>query len=234
MPTLYLIPTTLASEITNSAILPQQQEKIKHLQHFIVETAKVARAHIKQLKLDTPLQQLDIQELNKHKQDLLQLIAPLKAGHDVGLMSDCGAPAIADPGSKMVTLAHKHGFTIEPLIGPSSIFLALMGSGSNGQSFAFNGYLPAEPKARQIKLGILQDLVLKHGQTQIFIETPFRNQHLLASLLQHLNGEIVLTIAIDLMNPDQQIISKTIKQWNAMSKTLPNLQKHEVVFVLGN
>ena len=147
-------------------------------------------------------------------------------------MSDCGAPAIADPGSRIVTLAHKHEFTVMPLIGPSSILLALMASGSNGQSFVFNGYLPAEPKARQIKLAILQELILKNGQTQIFIETPFRNQHLLASLLQHLSGDIVLTIACDLMNQEQRIQSKTIRQWQNI-KSLPNLQKHEVVFVLG-
>ena len=232
MPTLYLIPTSLANENISSAILPYQQQQIKHLQHFIVETAKVARVHIKQLELNTPLQQLDIQELNKHKQNLLQLIEPLKNGYDIGLMSDCGAPAIADPGSRIVTLAHKHEFTVMPLIGPSSILLALMASGSNGQSFVFNGYLPAEPKARQIKLAILQELILKNGQTQIFIETPFRNQHLLASLLQHLSGDIVLTIACDLMNQEQRIQSKTIRQWQNI-KSLPNLQKHEVVFVLG-
>ena len=232
MPTLYLIPTSLANENIRSSLLPYQQQQIKHLQHFIVETAKVARMHIKQLELDMPLQQLNIQELNKHKQNLTQLIEPLKDGYDVGLMSDCGAPAIADPGSKIVTLAHKNEFIVMPLIGPSSILLALMASGSSGQSFAFNGYLPAEPKARQVKLGILQELILKHGQTQIFIETPFRNQHLFASLLQHLSGEIVLTIACDLMNETQRIQSKTIRQWQSI-KALPNLQKHEVVFVIG-
>ena len=146
MPNLFLIPTTLANNINHAAI--SQPERIKHLQYFIVETAKTARAHLKQLNLDTPLQQLQISELNKHSKNLPELIKPLLEGHDVGLISDCGMPAIADPGSQIVKLAHKHQITVCPLAGPSSLMMALMASGVNGQSFAFTGYIPVDGKER--------------------------------------------------------------------------------------
>lgn len=232
MAKLFLIPTTLANDINHNALLPAQLQQIQHLQYFIVETAKVARQHLKQLELNTPLQQLDIQELNKHKQDMATLIKPLVEGHDVGLMSDCGTPAIADPGSQIVQLAHKHGITVEPLVGPCSIIMALMASGANGQSFCFNGYLPIDASQRKDKLKQLQTLIQQYHISQIFIETPFRNQALLASLIEQLSPEINLTLAINLMQEQQKILSHSIMEWKK-NKNLPNLNKQEVVFVLG-
>jgi 16S rRNA (cytidine1402-2'-O)-methyltransferase len=232
MSKLFLIPTTLSNEINHNALLPTQIKQIQHLKYFIVETAKVARQHLKQLDLDTPIQELNLQELNKHEQDLNTLIKPLLDGHDVGLLSDCGAPAIADPGSQVVQLAHQHGVIVIPLVGPCSIILALMASGANGQSFCFNGYLPIDSIKRREKLKHLQNLILEQQQSQIFIETPFRNQQLFSSLLEQLRPDIVLTIAINLMHENQQILSHPVKQWQKIKSTI-NLHKQEVIFVLG-
>lgn len=231
MATLFLIPTTLANEITHNVLLPYQLNQIKHLKHFIVETAKVARQHLKTLNLATPLQELDIQELNKHTIDLDNLIAPLLEGFDVGIISDCGLPAIADPGHQVVRLAHQHGVWVKPLVGPSSLMLALMSSGVNGQSFAFNGYLPIEKNARIERIKLLQQNILSQGQSQIIIETPFRNQQLLEFLLQTLDNKIVLALAIDLMTSEEKIISKEIFTWK--KSEFPDIHKKEVVFVVG-
>lgn len=232
MAKLYLIPTSISSNIDNNVLLPQQLLEIKHLQYFIVETAKTARQHIKQLELNSSLQDLNIQELNKHNQNLNELIKPLLKGNDVGLISDCGVPAIADPGSQIVNLCHKNGITVIPLVGPSSILLALMASGVNGQSFAFNGYLPIEHIARITKIKHLQELIIKYNQSQIIIEAPFRNQQLLDILIKTLSSNIILSIAINLMSKNENIISKEIKDWQNL-KTLPSIHKQEVVFIIG-
>lgn len=230
MPTLFLIPTSLNPNIENSALIPEQQHQIKHLQNFIVETAKIGRSHLKCLNLDTSLQELNILELNKHKQDYSALIEPLKKGYDVGLISDCGCPAVADPGSRIVSIAHQMGFDVKPLIGPSSILLTLMASGMNGQNFSFIGYLPAEPNSRKTKLKQLEQSILKENTTFIFIEAPFRNQKLAEAIIGQLNGEIKLCIGVNLMTPEQKIISCTINEWKR--KKL-DLDKKEVIFLIG-
>jgi len=228
MARLFLIPTTLANNIDHAGTT--QISKIKHLQHFIVETAKTARAHLKQLDLDTPLQQLNISELNKHSQNIEELIKPLLDGHDVGLISDCGMPAIADPGSKIVSLAHKHHIQVCPLAGPSSLMMALMASGFNGQSFAFTGYLPIDNVERKKQIKRLEELVLKHGQSQIIIETPFRNNQLLQALVETLSSQICISISTNLMNENECVISKSVSEWK---KKLPDINKQEAVFVIG-
>lgn len=230
MATLYLIPTTLSIEINANALLSHELALIQHLRYFIVETAKTARAHLKQLQLQTKLQELDIQELNKHTTDIKSLVKPLLQGFDMGLISDCGLPAIADPGHQVVKLAHAHNIRIKPLVGPSSLLLALMSSGVNGQSFAFNGYLPIEINARLEKVKQLQKLVLETKQSQIIIETPFRNQQLLELLIKTLHSSITLSLAIDLMSDQEIIISNQINNWQT---NLPNVQKKEVVFIIG-
>jgi len=231
MAKLFLIPTTLSASIDHSVLLPMQLAQVKHLKHFIVETPKIARSHIKYLELATPIQELNIYELNKHQQDLNNLIKPLLEGNDVGLMSDCGLPAIADPGSQMVKLAHKHNIEVVPFSGPNSLMMALMASGVSGQNFAFNGYLPVDELDRKKKLHQLQELVLKYGQSQIIIEAPFRNQQLLTSILDNLTSQITLSIAINLMQSSEKIISKTINQWKKSDQ--PLIHKQEVVFILG-
>ena len=232
MPSLYLIPTTLANPIASHALLVHQLPLVTHLQYFIVETAKTGRQHLKQLNLTTPLQELSIQELNKHQTDLPNLIKPLLDGNDMGLMSDCGLPAIADPGSKVVRLAHSHGIKVVPLIGPSSLLLALMSSGVNGQSFAFTGYLPIDKEERLQSISQLQRLVEQNSQSQIIIETPFRNQQLLELLIAKLPVNFILSIAINLMNEGERIINYTIAQWRKLG-SLPGIHKEEVVFVIG-
>lgn len=227
---LFLIPTTLATNIDHAAIT--QTEKIKHLQHFIVETAKVARAHLKELKLDTPLQQLHIAELNKHTQDIATLIRPLLDGFDVGLISDCGMPAIADPGSKIVQLAHKYQIEVCPLAGPSSLLMALMASGVNGQNFAFAGYLAIDSGKRKIQIKRLEELVLTYGQSQIIIEAPFRNKQLFQCLVEILAPQICISISINLMDKNEQTISKSVLEWKNTS--VPDINKQEVVFVIGS
>lgn len=229
MPRLFLIPTTLAGNIDNAGII--QTQKVRHVQYFIVETAKIARAHLKQLALCTPLQQLHISELNKHSQNIKELIKPLLDGHDVGLISDCGMPAIADPGSKIVKLAHNYGIQVCPFAGPSSLMMALMASGVNGQSFAFTGYLPIDEKERKAQIKRLEELIIKYGQSQIIIEAPFRNNQLLKSLVENLPPQICISISTNLMNENEQNICKNVLEWR---KSLPDINKQEAVFVIGN
>ncbi|MCE2706654.1 MAG: SAM-dependent methyltransferase [Proteobacteria bacterium] len=232
MAKLFLIPTTLSNNIDHSVLLDTHLQQIRHIRHFIVETPKIARMHLKCLNLSTPLQELYIQELNKHEQDIDLLIKPLLDGIDVGLISDCGMPAIADPGSQIVREAHLHNIKVVPFYGPNSLLLALMASGVNGQSFTFNGYLPIDGNERKQKLMQLQELVLKYNISQIIIETPFRNQQLLQTLIEALHKDIRLCLAINLMQPDEHTLSKPISEWRKLSQ-LPNIHKQEVVFILG-
>jgi 16S rRNA (cytidine1402-2'-O)-methyltransferase len=210
----------------------EQLTLINHLNIFIVETAKIGRQHLKQLNLSNSLQSLTIMELNKHQQELVELINPLLNGNDVGILSDCGLPAVADPGNQIVRLAHENNIEVVPLIGPSSLLLALMSSGVNGQSFAFNGYLPIDKLERKQKLDYLVSQVNKISQSQIIIEAPFRNQQLLEILVHGLPNNFILSLAINLMNSEQKVISHTIKKWKDLSK-LPDINKQEVVFVFG-
>lgn len=231
MARLFLIPTSLGTPDGAPSIGISELNQIKHLKHFIVETPKVGRAHLKTLNLTTPLQELDIQELNKHQHELEQLILPLLNGEDIGLISDCGMPAIADPGSAIIDLAHHNNIQVVPLVGPCSLILALAGSGLNGQNFAFCGYLPIDAASRSKRLKILQELITKYKQSQIIIEAPFRNLQLFDALIKQLDPSIKLSLAINLMSPDQLITTHTIKKWQSLPT--PNLHKQEVVFVVG-
>jgi 16S rRNA (cytidine1402-2'-O)-methyltransferase len=228
---LFLIPTTLNNEECSSILIPIQQQLIKSIKHFIVETPKIARQHLKTLELDTPIQELHIQQLNKHSMNLEALIAPLKDGDDVGLLSDCGIPAIADPGANVVAMAHQLNIEVVPLIGPCSLILALMASGLNGQNFCFNGYLPIDNAERRKSLIQLSNQIKKNNQTQIMIETPFRNKPLFDDILSNVAPDIKLCVAVNLMQKNQKVITKTIAQWK--TQTTPLLQKQEVVFILG-
>jgi 16S rRNA (cytidine1402-2'-O)-methyltransferase len=232
MAKLFLIPTTLANPINGHVLIPEQLGLIHHLTIFIVETAKTGRQHLKHMHLSNSLQNLTIMALNKHQQNLAELIKPLLAGYDVGLLSDCGLPAVADPGNQIVRLAHENNIEVVPLIGPSSLILALMSSGVNGQSFAFHGYLPIDKTLRQQKLDHLIEQVVKISQSQIIIEAPFRNQQLLETLIQSLPENFILSLSINLMNSEQKVISYTIKKWRSLSKP-PEINKQEVVFVFG-
>lgn len=231
MPILYLIPTPLGMP-NMPCLLPHECAQIQHLTDFIVEAEKTARAHLKHL-VDTPIRELNLTTLNEHTPtaDVALLLQPLREGRDVGLMSEAGCPAIADPGAQVVALAHRSGFEVRPLVGASSMVLALMASGANGQSFAFKGYLPADKQGRLDSLKALESQSRQINQTQIFIETPYRNDVLLSDALAILHPNTRLCVASDLTLPTQQIISQKIADWQQMA-SLPNLKKRPTVFVL--
>ena len=183
--TLYLIPVTLGDDNINQ-VLPAEVIKItQNLENFVVETEKPARHFLSTIKTAKPVRELTLNLLNEHTldKDVTALLAPLLTGKDVGLMSDAGCPGIADPGAKLVELAHQKGIRVVPFVGPSSILLSLMASGLNGQQFAFLGYLPVDKTARNVRLKEIEKRSQTHNETQIFIETPYRNQHMLEAIL---------------------------------------------------
>ena len=231
-PILYLIPTPLGTANT-PCLLPQEQAQIIGLTDFVVEAEKTARAHLKYLGVTTSIRELNLQTLNEHTntKELPNLLKPLQEGRSMGILSEAGCPAVADPGANLVALAHRHHFEVRPLIGPSSIILALMASGANGQNFAFKGYLPSEKSERIHALRVLEQHSEQQNETQIFIETPYRNDALLADAIATLNPHTRLCIACDLTLESQTIISQLVSEWKQM-KELPNLKKRPTIFVM--
>lgn len=216
-PALYLIPVTL-SDVPLSQVLPAANiEVVRGISHFIVENVRTARRFLKRCDRDIDIDQLTFYELNRHTdpKDIASYLAPLEAGQPMGVISEAGCPAIADPGADVVAIAQRHGLTIVPLVGPSSILMGLMASGFNGQSFAFVGYLPIEASARVRRLKELEQRILRDDQTQIFIETPYRNNTLLADLVKHLPGNLRLCVASDITGENEHIVTRTIAQWAA-------------------
>lgn len=232
MAILYLIPTPLG-EANTPCLLPHEQAQIIGLTDFVVEAEKTARAHLKHLGVSTPIRELNLRTLNEHTDHRLlpELLQPLHEGRSLGLLSEAGCPAIADPGADLVALAHQYGFEVRPLIGPSSLLLALMASGANGQCFAFKGYIPADGAARIQTLKQLELRSRQENETQIFIETPYRNDALLADAIQSLHPDTRLCIACDLTLPTQEIVSCSVAQWRKKS-VLPHLKKRPCLFIL--
>lgn len=232
MPKLFLIPTPLAAPDT-PCLLPHEAAQIAHLTDFVVEDAKTARACLRHLGIRTPVRALSLSLLNGHTpaDALPDLLRPLHEGRDLGLVSEAGCPAVADPGADLVALAHARGFDVCPLVGPSSIMLALMASGANGQCFAFKGYLPADAEGRAKRLKQLQQRSRTENETQLFIETPYRNQAVLTDAVALLDDDTLLCTATELTSPQQQIISQSIRQWRNLPE-LPNLKKRPTLFVL--
>ena len=234
--TLYLIPTPLderADADNLAAVLPAAVgQHVHRLAHYIVEHPKTARQFLKLVGTALPLQEIDMQVLDEHTRPeaLLALLAPLLAGNDVGLLSEAGCPAVADPGANLVRLAHQKNIRVVPLVGPSSILLALMASGLNGQRFAFHGYLPVEAAPRHQKILQLEKESATHQQTQIFIETPYRNQKLLATLLETCKPDTLLCIACNLTLSNEYIATRSIKAWQ---RALPDIHKKPAIFLLG-
>lgn len=230
-PTLYLIPTPLGTADT-PCLLPHEQAQIQTLTDFVVEAEKTARAHLKAFGIKTPIRELNLCTLNEHtsEKDITALLQPLQAGRSMGLLSEAGCPAVADPGAQLVAKAHQAGFAVIPLIGPSSIMLALMASGANGQCFAFKGYLPTEKSARINRLKELEIRSRQENETQLFIETPYRNDALLADTISTLHPQTRLCVATDLTLPSQKIISQPVAAWRQM-KNLPSLKKRPSLFV---
>lgn len=207
-------------------------ETIKKLKHFVVENEKNARRFLIQLGIESPIDDLTFYTLNKHTDlnEIHSYIKPLLQGNHMGLLSDAGCPAVADPGALIVELAHQQQITVHPLIGPSSILLGLMASGFNGQSFVFHGYLPHDNFERQKKLKSMEMAVQKDKQTQIFIETPFRNDKLIEELKKSLHPKTSLCVAVDLTLASETIISQSIANWK---KTKSCFHKRAAIFLIG-
>lgn len=230
--TLYLIPVPLGPTPPLDSLPANVVETIRPLKHFVVEQAKTARAFLKAAATDTPLQELLLEELNEHtKADAIEhLLAPLLAGNDVGLLSEAGCPAIADPGADLVAAAQRKNIRVAPLIGPSSLLLALMASGLNGQRFAFQGYLPAKDIDRSKSLRELESESRKRKQTQLFIETPYRNRAMFDAILQSCQPGTRLTVATDLTLPGESVLTRTIQQWK--KQTPPEIERRPTVFLI--
>ena len=229
---LYLIPVPLGLLPADSALPPSVCAVAKQLKHFIAENAKSARAFLKSLPSEAPLQQIEIHELNEHTASsmLAELLAPLLEGIDVGLISEAGCPAVADPGADLVALAHAQGIQVVPMIGPSSILLALMGSGLSGQNFAFHGYLPAKDDQRQKKLKELEKDSRQEKRTQIFIETPYRNRQMLETLIRSCAPTTRICVATDLTLSSECIMTCTPAEWR--HRGVPNIDRRPTVFLL--
>lgn len=230
--TLYLLPCTLG-DTPASQVLPQHVIDIaRRLKHFVVEQPKTTRQFLSALKPEHPIQSLHFATLNEHTEsrELADLLTPLLAGEDVGIVSEAGCPGIADPGADLVNLAHRKGIRVVPLVGPSSILLALMGSGLNGQCFAFHGYLPIAEAERNKTISALEAESAKRKQTQMFIETPYRNDKLFTALLSQCRPQTLLCVACDITLGSEQIQTRTIAQWK--SQPAPSLNKRPSLFLL--
>lgn len=234
---LYLLPNALALRATEPTPLANSLPNdvialAATLDYFIGENAKSTRAFLKLVGTARPIQTIDIRELNAHtpRAALADLLAPIVAGRDAALVSEAGCPAIADPGADLVELAHARGIAVRPLIGPSSIILALMASGLNGQSFAFNGYLPTDPDARIERIRFYEDRARRERQTQLFIETPYRNDALFAALLAALHADTRLAIASDLSLPTETVRCRPVHEWRNHASTM--IGKRPTVFSL--
>jgi 16S rRNA (cytidine1402-2'-O)-methyltransferase len=197
----------------------------RNLETFVVESEKSARHFLSTIKTLKPVRELNLHLLNEHTdmKVLPDLLAPLLAGQNVGLMSDAGCPAVADPGAQLVQLAHKKGIRVVPMVGPSSILLSLMASGLNGQQFAFLGYLPVEKLQRNQKLKEIEKRSASHKETQLFIETPYRNQAMMDAILQTCHAQTQLCIACDVSLESEMIVTKSIASW----KTSPPIDIHK-------
>ena len=230
--TLYLIPVPLGPTAPQESLPANVLAAIRPLTYFVVEQAKTARAFLKAAGTDLPLQELKLEELNEHTKanELDRLLEPLRAGHNIGLLSEAGCPAVADPGANLVALAQQENIRVVPLIGPSSLLLALMASGLNGQRFAFQGYLPAKEVDRTKTLRDLESESKKRQQTQLFIETPYRNRAMFDAILQACQPSTRLTVATDLTLPGESVLTRTIAAWK--KQTPPEIERRPTVFLL--
>ncbi|MCH2042581.1 MAG: SAM-dependent methyltransferase [Saprospiraceae bacterium] len=229
---LYLIPSPL-SENVQDVLVQEQLKQIKHIDIFIVERGKTARQFMKTLPLENRFAAMRFFELNKHTShvELPTFLHPaLDEGKDIGLLSEAGCPGIADPGAEIVALAHKSGIQVIPLIGPSSIVLSLMASGLNGQSFSFLGYLPIKGGERKKRLRQLEQQSRQFKQTQIFIETPYRNESLFKDCLSHLSAHTRLCVACDLTAPTELIKMYSIQTWKKQKQ--PDIHKRPCIFLI--
>ena len=229
---LYLIPTSLSKKVLKDELNEKDLEIVRGIKYFIVETPKVARAYLKDMGM--VLQDLSMGILDEHSKrtDIPYLLEPLIHGNTVGLMTDAGCPGVGDPGSMVVRECHRLGIKVVPLVGPSSVILALMASGLNGQRFRFLGYLPKEPESRRRKIKSIERESAKGNESQIFIEAPYRNKSIFNDILEVCSSNTDLTIAVDITGKDEYINTMSIREWR-MSKDIKILDIPSIYILLG-
>lgn len=228
---IYLIPSPLGTG-TIDTVLPDYVKKIiNKIDYYIVENVRTARRFLKKAGIQTLIDDLEFMILDKHTQpqELEKFLIPITNNKDIGIVSEAGVPCVADPGAEIVKLAHKKNIPVIPLVGPSSILLALMASGLNGQNFAFAGYLPIQTRNRTEKIKFLENRSVKENQSQIFMETPYRNQKLLEDLLKTCQLNTKLCVATDITLDTEFIKTKTVQEWKA---NIPDIHKRPTIFII--
>ena len=228
---LYLIPATLGDSKIEAVIPESVKNIVNSINHYIVENQRTARRYLKKLGIKMPIDKLTFYTLNKHTlpDEINNFLQPVFQGRNVGIISEAGCPGIADPGSEIVKLAHQKNIRVIPLTGPSSIFLALMASGMNGQNFAFVGYLPIKKDEKLKRIRFLENRSFAENQTQIFMEAPYRNQHLLNDILNTCQNNTLLCLSVNITLEKEFIQTKTISEWK---KDIPDINKMPVIFLL--
>jgi 16S rRNA (cytidine1402-2'-O)-methyltransferase len=232
MAKLYMIPTTLGDTSIERVLPPDLTQLISSIQVFIVENIRTARRFLKKVNPAIVIDNLTFFELNQHteKKEISRFLEPNQQGLDIGIISEAGCPGVADPGAEVVKIAHTKNIQVVPLVGPSSILLALMASGMSGQNFAFNGYLPIKNPEKSAQIKMLEKRMQAEGQTQIFIEAPYRNAQLLDELLKTCDPQTLLCIAVDITLDTEFILSKPVSYWKTQ---LPDIQKRPAIFMIG-
>jgi 16S rRNA (cytidine1402-2'-O)-methyltransferase len=230
---IYMLPCPI-SEGNPYDVLPEANRAVMgELDYFIVENVRTARRFLSAAKIGRPIEELEFAECNEHTTalEIEPLLRPILEGRSAGIISEAGLPGVADPGADVVALAQRKGIEVIPLVGPSSILMALMASGQNGQSFAFNGYLPIKPAERTKALRNFERRAQVEGQSQIFIEAPYRNEKLLGDMLATLSGTTRVTVAVDITSPTQIIRTLSVEQWR--KTPLPDMHKRPTIFIIG-
>ena len=233
MATLYLVPNVLADGDWQNVLPAQVAPILTNTKYFIVENIRTARRFMKQVNREINIDECTFYEINKRTNtaDLPRFLKPIVDGHDVAVISEAGCPGVADPGADVVKIAHQRGIKVVPIVGPSSILLALMASGMNGQNFAFKGYLPVKPQERVKELQTLERTIRSSQQTQVFIETPYRNNQLVSDVIKACSPSTLFCIAANITGENEFIQTKSIQDWKKAG--VPDLHKQPVIFLLG-
>ena len=233
--TIYMIPCPIAEHESVWEVLPTSNlEVMNTLDYFIVENRRSARRFLSKAGIERKIDELEFVELNEHttsQQEIERMLRPVVEGRSAGVISEAGVPGVADPGADIVALAHRHGIRVVPLVGPSSILMVMMASGQNGQSFAFNGYIPVKEPERTRAIKSLERKALSEHQAQIFIEAPYRNVKLFDTLRRTLAPKVKLTVAADITARDEYIVTRTVAEWQRSE--MPTIEKRPTIFVLG-
>ena len=232
---LYMIPCPISDQTDVYDVVPEANRRVMDsLDYFIVENVRSARRFLSKAGISRKIDELEFVELNEHTvagQAVEAMVKPLLAGRSAGVISEAGVPGVADPGALVVEACHKHNIRVVPLVGPSSILLAMMASGLNGQSFAFNGYLPVKPPERSKAIKALERRAHAEQQSQIFIEAPYRNVKLMEQMLQVCAAESKLTVACDITSPEELIVTRSVAQWRKSG--VPDIAKRPTIFIIG-